>query len=86
MLLRTLHSNQANNRRIYILAELDGSVSQLHTAAFCIIPYHSHVQSHIPVTCLIDIPLNDIEDLIVEDPSDSAFDHPDTLPINHEDS
>jgi hypothetical protein len=70
----------------YILAELDGSISRLRAAAFHVIPYHSHVQSHIPITRLIDVPLDDIEDLTVEDPSDSAFDHPDTLPTNCEDS
>jgi hypothetical protein len=69
----------------YILAELDGSVSRLRAAAFHIIPYHSQVQSRILVTRLINIPLNDIEDLTVEDPIDSAFDHPNTLPINRED-
>ena len=38
----------------YRLAELDGTVSNLRFAAFCLVPYHSRSRSSIPVTRLVD--------------------------------
>ena len=38
----------------YRLAELDGMVSNLRYAAFCLIPYHTRSHSSIPVTRLVD--------------------------------
>ena len=38
----------------YILAELNGAVSRLRYAAFCIIPYLARFPDHIPVTSLLD--------------------------------
>jgi hypothetical protein len=29
------------SHRAYILAEMDGAISKLHFAAFCVIPYHA---------------------------------------------
>jgi hypothetical protein len=39
----------------YILAELDGAVSKLPYAAFCLIPYHPRSKISIPVTSLVDV-------------------------------
>src|SRR5713226_6546651 len=38
----------------YHLAELNGTMSNLHFAAFCLVPYHAHSHSSIPVMHLID--------------------------------
>ena len=38
----------------YRLAELDGTVSNLRFATFCLVPYHSCSRSSIPVMRLID--------------------------------
>jgi len=38
----------------YRLAELDGAVSKLHFAAFCLVPYHARSRTSIPVTRLIE--------------------------------
>src|SRR5882724_6791597 len=38
----------------YILAELNGTVSRLQYATFCIIPYLARFPDHIPVTALMD--------------------------------
>ena len=38
----------------YRLAELDGTVSNLRFAAFCLVPYHARSRSSLPVTRLVD--------------------------------
>ena len=38
----------------YHLGKLDGTVSNLRFVAFRLVPYHAHLHSSIPVTCLID--------------------------------
>src|SRR5467141_356399 len=38
----------------YILAELDGAISKLRYAAFCLIPYLARFPDHVPVTSLLD--------------------------------
>ena len=38
----------------YILAELNGTISRLQYAAFCIIPYLARFPDHISVTTLLD--------------------------------
>jgi hypothetical protein len=38
----------------YRLAELDGTISNLRFAAFCLVPYHACSRSSISVTCLVD--------------------------------
>ena len=38
----------------YCLAELDGTISNLRFAAFCLVPYHARSRSSISVTCLVD--------------------------------
>ena len=38
----------------YRLAELDGTISNLHFAAFRLVPYHARSRSSIPVTRLVD--------------------------------
>jgi len=38
----------------YHLAEVDGSISRLKFAAFCLIPYHSRLPTMLEVTHLID--------------------------------
>jgi hypothetical protein len=38
----------------YRLAELDGAVSRLHYAAFCLLPYHACSPTFIPVTRIVD--------------------------------
>jgi len=57
----------------YILAELDGSVSRLRTAAFRVIPYLSHSTSSVPVTKLVDVPIDELESLTQDDPSNTDF-------------
>jgi len=38
----------------YILAEVNGAVSKLHYAAFCLIPYLACSQSNIPISRILD--------------------------------
>jgi transposase InsO family protein len=38
----------------YRLGELDGAVSRLRFAAFCLIPYHARSRAYIPVTHVVD--------------------------------
>ena len=38
----------------YRLAELDGTVSNLRFAAFCLVPYHARSCSSLPVICLVN--------------------------------
>ncbi|KAH9991211.1 hypothetical protein BJV74DRAFT_772328 [Russula compacta] len=38
----------------YCLAKLDGAISKLHFAAFCLIPYYARSCSSIPITCIIN--------------------------------
>jgi hypothetical protein len=38
----------------YRLAELDGTISKLRFAAFCLVPYHTRSRTSIPVTHLIE--------------------------------
>jgi hypothetical protein len=47
----------------YILSELDGAVSKIHYAAFCIIPYYPRSQTSIPVTSIIDQTMEINEDI-----------------------
>ena len=37
----------------YRLAELDGAVSKLRYAAFCLVPYHSRAPAFIPIKDLL---------------------------------
>jgi len=40
--------------RAYRLAELNGAVSKLWFAAFCLIPYHAHSHLSVPITHVVD--------------------------------
>jgi hypothetical protein len=46
-----LHRTQNSS---YRLTELDGTVSNLHFAAFHLVPYHARSHSSIPVTRLVN--------------------------------
>src|SRR5712671_3598658 len=63
----------------YRLAELDGAVSKLHYAAFCIIPYFAHSQTLIPVTRILD--RNDLATVVTEAADDNSTDE---TPTNHD--
>src|SRR5882757_7060569 len=45
----------------YILAELNGALSKVHAAAFCVIPYLPHSKSSTPVTELVSVPIEELE-------------------------
>lgn len=47
----------------YILADLDGSLSKLHYAAFRIFPYYPRNIHAVPVTKLVDLPVEEIDAL-----------------------
>ncbi|TFK18712.1 hypothetical protein FA15DRAFT_602794 [Coprinopsis marcescibilis] len=46
---------QWTQRRSYILAELDGSVSKLRFAAYRIIPYYPHLNKRIQITKITEL-------------------------------
>ena len=57
----------------YILAELDGAVSKLRYAAFCLLPYYPWFQTNILVTELTGLDNEDLDKLVgadVEEPND----------------
>ena len=53
--------------RSYVLAELDGSMSKLCFAAFCIVPYYPRFRSSIPVTDLSGFDDQTLDELVAED-------------------
>jgi hypothetical protein len=55
----------------YRLGKLDGAISHLHYAAFCIIPYHTCSQAVIPVTHIID---NEHMEALVNDDEEEHVD------------
>jgi hypothetical protein len=61
----------------YILAELDGSVSKLCYAAFCLFPYLPRNETKISVTSITGLDeeaLNSLARENVEEPDDEALD------------
>ena len=50
-----------------MLAELDGSVSKLCYATFCLIPYHPRTTSRIPVTSVTGLDDEDLDRMAEED-------------------
>ena len=61
-----------------MLAELDGSVSKLCFAAFCIVPYYLRFCSSIPVTDLSGFDDQTLDKLAAED--DEELDNEDSEP------
>jgi len=57
-----LHHTQNSS---YCLAELDGTMSNLQFAAFCLVPYHARSHSSIPVMRLVD--RNDLACIIADE-------------------
>jgi hypothetical protein len=60
----------------YILAELDGAVSKLCYAAFCLLPYLLHNETKISVTSIRGLDeevLNSLASENVEEPNDEAL-------------
>jgi hypothetical protein len=51
----------------YILAELNGAISKLRAAAFRVIPYMPRLKTSVPVTELIDVPIEQLEAMTRED-------------------
>ena len=64
--------------RSYVLAELDGSMSKLHFAAFRIIPYYPRFRSSIPVMDLSGFDDQTLDELAAED--DEELDDEDSEP------
>ena len=64
--------------RSYVLAELDGSVSKLRFAAFCIVPYFPRFRSSIPVMDLSGFNDQTLDKLAAED--DEELDDEDSEP------
>jgi len=54
-------------RGSYLLAELDGSVSKLHYAAFRLTPYHPHNHTRIPITSITGLDEEDLDHMAGED-------------------
>ncbi|RDB21241.1 hypothetical protein Hypma_011320 [Hypsizygus marmoreus] len=52
----------------YALAEIDGTLSKLRFAPFCVVPYHPRSASHISVTTILDLPDTEIEAITHEPP------------------
>jgi hypothetical protein len=61
----------------YILAELDGAVSKLRYAAFCLLPYLPRNEAKISVTSITGLDeeaLNSLASENIEEPDDEALD------------
>jgi hypothetical protein len=56
-----------SQRAAYSLADLDGSVSKLHYAAFRIIPYYARSQASIPVTRVVELSDKKLKERLDED-------------------
>ena len=56
-------------RGFYILAELDGVVSKLQYAAFCLLPYYPQFQTNIPVTELTGLDNKDLDEQTLKSPT-----------------
>ena len=60
-------------RGLYILSELNGTVSHIRATAFYVVPYCTRYSSSIPVTELINIPIDELDALTYDDPLDQDF-------------
>ncbi|KIK38283.1 hypothetical protein CY34DRAFT_25703 [Suillus luteus UH-Slu-Lm8-n1] len=61
----------------YILAELDGAVSKLRYATFCLVPYYPHTKSKVSVTTVTGLDDEALDSLTREDtkePEDEELD------------
>jgi hypothetical protein len=62
---------------MYCLAELDGAMSRLHYAAFCLISYHTCSHTSIPVTHVLD--KDDLAAVVEEEAEEAPNDNKDAL-------
>ncbi|KIO13205.1 hypothetical protein M404DRAFT_92706, partial [Pisolithus tinctorius Marx 270] len=58
----------------YLLAELDGSISKLCFAAFCLLPYHPRSQTHTTVTHITGLDDEELDCLLEEAEEDPTED------------
>jgi hypothetical protein len=67
----------------YHLAELDGAVSRLCYATFCLIPYHTCSRTSIPVMCILD--KDDLTAVVEEEAEEAPNDDKDALTKDSQD-
>ncbi|KIO04672.1 hypothetical protein M404DRAFT_26133 [Pisolithus tinctorius Marx 270] len=58
----------------YLLAELDGSISKLCFAEFCLLPYHPWSQTHTTITCTTGLDDKELDQLLEEAEDDPTND------------
>jgi hypothetical protein len=68
----------------YILAEMDGTVSKLRFASFCVIPYHAQWRMNVDLETFFVFPDADEEMEDVEDEMETDEDIQDTAGLEEE--
>jgi hypothetical protein len=68
----------------YILAEMDGAISKLRFAAFCVIPYHARRRTNIDLETCFVFPDADEETEDAEDETETDEDIQETVGLEEE--
>jgi hypothetical protein len=75
---------QQTSHRAYILAEMDGAISKLRFAAFCVIPYHARRRMNIDLETFFVFPNADEETEDAEDEMEPDEDIQETAGLEEE--
>jgi hypothetical protein len=68
---------------MYCLAELDGAMLRLCYTTFCLVPYHTHTCTSIPVTCILD--KDNLAAVVKEEAEEAPNNDEDTLTEDSQD-